>query len=151
MRYSLILITVGALTACSEAQPIACEVAQQEAFACIERVTRSGQNYGDAIFDECVPMSGSQRFKGTWATDFEFNEYYDGKVVSADDAWQHPEPTTRLWGDALEQYTSDDMAHVIEIEFVGRRPLCNFTEPVRDIVVDDLVRARIIERSPSRM
>lgn len=117
----------------------------------MDRITKAGQRSSDDIFEECVPMADPQRFRGTWATDFEFNKFYEGQKIEAEDAWQYSEPTTRLSGDALTQYTSDDMAYVIEIEFVGRRPVCNFTEPVRDILVDDLIRAEIIERSPSKM
>ena len=39
----------------------------------------------------------------------------------------------------------------MEVEFVGRYPLCNLTQPGRDIIVDDLIRARTVERTPSKM
>lgn len=151
MRQTLTLITLAALSACGAEPPTNCAVARKKVYACIDRITKAGRPSSDNIFDVCVPMADPRRFRGTWAKDFEFNEFHEGQKIKAEDAWQHHEPTTRLWGDALEQYTSDEMAYVIEIEFVGRRPVCNFTEPVRDIVVDDLIRTDIIERSPSKM
>lgn len=147
MRRWLLLIAVSWQSACSGAQTIDCKVAEQEVFACLDRfVQRSDSDF----FEDCVPMAEPQRFHGTWATDFEFNEFYSGKIVAAEDAWRFPEPTTRLWGDALEKYSADDLASVLEIEFVGRRPICNFTEPVRNIIVDELIHVRVIDQRPSR-
>jgi hypothetical protein len=147
MRHWLLLIVVTSLSACSEEQLVDCKIAEQEVFACTGRFV---QRTGSDFFEECVPMTEPQRFHGTWATDFEFNEFYSGKVVAAEDAWQFPEPTTRLWGDPLEKYERDGLANVLEVEFVGRRPICNFTEPVRDIIVDELIHVRVIDQRPSK-
>ena len=151
MRHRTALLIVGVLTACSDERPVDCEVLRDQAIACMDRVAGSGERNSDAIFEECVPMSEPQRFTGTWVTDFEFNEFHEGQVLSAEEAWQHTDPTDRLWGDAVEGYASDNSANVMEVEFHGRYPLCNLTEPGRDIVVDDLIRTRTIQRTPSNM
>lgn len=117
----------------------------------MDRTAGSGERNGGAIFDECIPMSVPQRFTGTWATDFEFNQFHEGQVLTAEEAWQRQDATDRLWGDALERNASDNSAYVMEVEFVGRYPLCNLTEPGRDILVDDLIHARTIERTSSQM
>lgn len=96
-------------------------------------------------------MSEPQRFTGTWVTDFEFNEFHEGQVLTAEEAWHLRDATDRLWGAALERHASENSAYVMEVEFVGRYPLCYLAEPGRDIIVDDLIRARTIERSPSKM
>ena len=151
MRHWTTFLIVGALTACSDERPVDCKVLRDEAFACMDRTAETGERNVGAIFDECVPMSEPQRFTGTWVTDFEFNQFHEGQVLPAEEAWQHQDATDRLWGDALERHASDNSAYVMEVEFVGRYPLCNLTEPGRDIIVDDLIHARTIERTPSQM
>ena len=77
MRHWTTLLIVAALTACSDKRPVDCEVLRDETFACMDRVAGSGERNSSAIFDECFPMSEPQRFTGTWATDFEVNEFHD--------------------------------------------------------------------------
>jgi len=151
MRHWTTLLIVAALTACSDKRPVDCEVLRDETFACMDRVAGSGERNSSAIFDECFPMSEPQRFTGTWATDFEVNEFHEGQALTAEEAWRHQDATDRLWGTALERHASDNSAYVMEVEFVGRYPLCNLTQPGRDIIVDDLIRARTVERTPSKM
>jgi hypothetical protein len=149
MRHWSLLFALVSLSGCSDAQPIDCEVVEQEVFACLDRYTDGGEIR--SFFEECVPMAHAQRFRGTWATTFEYNEFYNGKLVTAEEAWQFPQPSTNLVVDDtdLEKFEVDDLANVLEVEFIGRRPICNLTDPVRDILVEKVISVRVIDERPS--
>lgn len=101
---------------------------------------------------ECLPPVDQSRFEGTWATDFEFDEFFEGQELAADDAWQFRDHTTKLEveGTTLEPFTTDKNASVLYVEFSGRKVPCGIFGPDYDvIVVDRVISRRVIESRPS--
>ena len=84
-------------------------------------------------------------------SDFELNAFYENKIYSADEQIDLESAYTSLEveGTELDQYLSDDMYNVLEVRFVGRRTLCDFTAPYRQIVVTRILETEIIREQPS--
>jgi hypothetical protein len=118
-------------------------------FDCIQ----SNNVRGDSkLFDKCFSMDKPERFSGTWSTDFEWSQFYSGQTLSGDKAWRYQNPPVVLVteGSKLEKYVNADLANVVEVEFIGRRPSCNLKGHKRYIVVDQVITDRVIEASPSK-
>jgi hypothetical protein len=136
-----------ALSGCNQSRPLDCKAIEQAVFTCLERHKSPDQL---RRFRDCVPLAKPEKFRGTWAQDFEFNKFYNGKQVSPSQAWQFPIPSTGLVteGSRLEHYAARKMAAVLDVSFIGRRTACNLTEPYRQIVVDHVIDVKEIEVRP---
>lgn len=102
---------------------------------------------GRAFLIGCQPYSETQRIAGTFAEDFEFNEFIEGSKISANEAWQIRERSTKL---DIEQPLHLDTdgnpkAIVTYLVFDGRRPLCDLIPEERWLIVDRIVSEEPIE------
>jgi hypothetical protein len=138
------------LIACDVKKPLDCKVVENEIHTCFKQ--NRAEPSQDRVFQKCVPLAEPERFHGTWATDFEFNEFYAGEILPTERVWQFPKPSTSLviGKSELRKYNSNHMAHVLEVKFIGRRPVCNVTEPYRQIIVDQVSDVKVIESRPTR-
>jgi hypothetical protein len=147
MRYLSLMIAIASLPSCNRAGPLNCKAIEQRVYACLDRFAQGAEQL--KFFGECMPMSQPQRFRGTWATDFEFNQFQSGEATPSADPLKLSEPYYQLWGHSLEKYQVGSWATVAEMEFIGRRPVCDLTDPARDILVDRVIRVRVIDQRPS--
>lgn len=151
MFRSALLIGLICLSASKAAEPINCETVEKDLDACADRVLRVDRGGERVFIEECLKLAEAERFHGTWATDFEFNEFYNGEMLAPNQVWQFPEPSTVLVteGSDLGGYDIGASAKVFEVDFIGRRNACNLTEPIRAIVVDEVMDVRLIDDRPS--
>ena len=105
-----------------------------------------------SFVEKCLPAVEPARHEGTWATDFEFDVFSEGRELTPKDAWQYPDHPTGLdvQGTPLESFATDKNASVLYIEFVGRKVPCGVMGPDNDLIlVDKVTSRRVIEARPS--
>jgi hypothetical protein len=154
MLRRMFLIGCLTLSGCAADDPVECAVAEVAIFACMgSEEAKQFMTGGDtrAFFERCIPMSEPEILHGTWSTDFEFNVFREDEVVEGERAFQIPKRWAELVvaGTRLERLWSADAAQAYEVTFVGRKPLCNLTEPVTQILVDRVTSVRVLEKLPS--
>ncbi len=133
------------LAGCAPAQPLDCKAVARQMLQC------TANKGGQTSFFECQPYSKSQRIKGTFAYDFEFNEFYEGRKISADHAWQFPERSTKLLiGKPLHLDANGNPKEIVTyLVFEGRRPLCDLIPEERWLIVDRIISEELIRARQS--
>lgn len=144
MKSPALALAAIAFSNCASSEPVDCRVVQAQMPACLERFADRG---GRAFLVGCQPYSEPQRIAGTFVEDFEFNEFFEGRRVSPDRAWQFPERSTRL---DIERplhldAAGNPMAIVTYLVFEGRRPLCDLIPEERWLIVDRIVSEQPIQ------
>ncbi|TIX49388.1 hypothetical protein [Alteraurantiacibacter aquimixticola] len=86
--------------------------------------------------ESCVPLAPVERITGTWTLDAEGDAFAE-----------EGSGTRRLVyeGTQLEDVVRTGRDAVLEVEFVGRRPLCGLEEVYPYIVVDRVLSRRVID------
>ena len=136
-----------ALAGCSDAPPADCQTAIREWPQCFDRY----RDRPRAFFLNCIPYAAPERMAGSWARDFEFEEFYENQTIPLAQAIRFRPRSVRLLLDApLHRDANGTLqASVSWIEFEGRRPVCDIIPEERMIVVDRVVSERIVEIRPS--
>lgn len=148
MHRWLLMIGFSLLAACGSAAPVDCKRVEQELNECMNR-NQPGE------IEDCVakyvPLSAEERYHGTWASTFEFNQFTNGKIITTEQAFAYRAAPTELDVEktALDRYWTADRSRVMEVDFIGRKHLCNLAGPVTYIRVDRVLATRIIEDRPS--
>lgn len=90
----------------------------------------------------CFPFSKPERITGAWVAGFETNEFYEGEPASAS-------LVNRRVGDtqlAIEiPVRSGPFLQMYQLDFVGRRSLCDMGFPKHIIVVDRIISRREVK------
>jgi hypothetical protein len=140
-----VTMVLALLSACStEGPPNSCPREGDEALE--QCFSAHAEESFRSFVEECLPSVEPSRFEGTWANDFEFDEFHQGRKLAADDAWRFTDSTTKLevGGTALESFTTDRNASVLYVEFTGRKVPCAIFGPDYDVIVVDRVISRDI-------
>lgn len=136
-----------ALVGCGASERVDCEHVRTQFWQCFEDTSAMG-NDQDRL-PKCMPYSAPMRITGTWATSFEYNQFFEGRSVAPEEAMRSPEKSTYLdvSGTPLTEYEgSPQTSTVVDIEFIGRRPVCDVLHDYRVVMVDRLISRRVIER-----
>lgn len=134
---------------CTQDRPLDCGQVQRAISSCMDgKVANRGDR---AFFEACIPMLKAKTFKGSWSRDFEFNVFRENQTVKADQAFNLPARWVELVveGTALDKLQKPGAAQVFQVSFIGRKPVCNLTEPVSYVLVDRILSARLVNERPS--
>ena len=133
MRAWVVAIAV-VLSSCQSGAPQDCEVADAEALQCIERYRDKSDR---EMLEGCYPFSPSERIAGAWVTGFEINEFYEGAQASADLVHKQVGDTALEIESVKKRRPTPT---IYQMEFLGRRSLCDMGFPRHVIVVDRVLR-----------
>jgi hypothetical protein len=151
MRLLLIASGVLMVASCGTSASPDCAKVRKEWPRCLETY-ENRPDLAREFFLNCLGYSEPQRIAGTWARDFEFNEFYEGQRVPFEQAWQFRLRSIPLLSDVPVPKAAEakGQASVAWIEFEGRRPLCDVIPEDGTILVDRIYSMRVIEARPSK-
>ena len=144
-RRWLIAGTTLALTGCDPSSPNNlgpprdCEAANKQGIQCTNRHANNGRE----MLLRCFPFSEPERIRGAWVAGFETNEFYEGEQVSGSLIGKRV-GDTQLEID-IQLRRPGPFPQMFQLDFIGRRSLCDMVFPNHIIVVD-----RIISREEVR-
>lgn len=137
------------MTGCEATAPLDCATVEEELYACASKYRDEGER---TIFLECIPHSEAERISGTWVLSFEFTPFYEDQSLSFEEAARFHETMTQLIGpedDLLSTYEYES-TKLYDLEFIGRRPLCNLLGPnFETITVDKVISKQLVDERPS--
>lgn len=144
----LLAAFIGLLAACSASPPPDCNEIAKQIPECMGKY--ADMNSRDILL-KCEPYSKPQRIAGTWAHDFEFDEFYEAREIAAEEAWKYRDRSTELLTDAplMTDAAGVTQATVSYVIFEGRRPLCDLGGWKNWLIVDRILSERIIEARAS--
>tara|TARA_B100000678_G_C17953453_1_gene400131 strand:- start:33 stop:515 length:483 start_codon:yes stop_codon:yes gene_type:complete len=122
------------LTSCSEAAhgpPKDCAVAKQQFRNCADKYLASGDADGfEGMWYSCIPHSEPKIIEGSWATDFEWNAFFEGRQPTPQEAFPADYlPPTLAFKDGVEAPPgSSGSARLWAIKFIGREQTCRLFE-----------------------
>ena len=146
MRTVLLLGACLSLAGCSEPAEVDCDVVTNEIYDCMDRLA----GLATAEIEGCIPLQASERIEGTWAQDFEFNQFYENRRLTFEEAFHFPDITTSVWpGEGVEPVDTPETSSVVWVVFEGRRPVCEASDDHRDIWMDRVIESEVIEERPS--
>ena len=87
--------------------------------------TGSANEFEDMWY-ACVPHSEPKVIEGSWATDFEWNAFFEGRRPAPKDAFpiDHPLPSLAFKDGVDAPPSSDGKARLWAIKFIGREETC---------------------------
>ena len=141
------ILAIALLSGCDEAAEPDCDAVREEIFECMDWI---GERPIMGDLDDCIPMQQPETIEGTWAQGFEFNQFYEGRRLTFDEAFQFPETTTSVWPqEGIEAVGDPEANSVVYVSFEGRRPVCDASDDHRDIWMDRVIASEVIEERPS--
>jgi hypothetical protein len=140
----LIAGTLLALTDCGPsssksdtATPRDCETAIKQSLPCSERYPDKN---GPGLLLGCFPFSEPERISGAWVIGFETNEFYEGEKVSASLINKRVGDTQLEIDIPLRR--PGPFPQLFQLNFIGRRSLCDMGFPHHIVVVDRIISRR---------
>jgi hypothetical protein len=116
--------------------PKDCAEAMRHDFQCTGRFPAKDERL---MLLSCFPFSEPKRINGAWVTGFEANEFYEGEQTSG--ARTHKGISDTQLVISIPSQPGPFM-QFYQLEFVGRRSLCDMGFPRHIIVVDRIISAR---------
>ena len=143
-------VAAGAFRSNSElAEGPDCKLDEAKLRACMKKY--AGRDY--ELFSSCLRYSEPERIAGTWSRNFEWNEFYEGRELSSQEAFRLQQPSVGLLARSTGGLPRDSkgvrLRTVSYIEFIGRRPLCDVTPGYRTLLIDSMILERTIDAEPS--
>ena len=132
MRSILGLSVALVLSACTnrpEGPPQDCAEARAGFYDCSDRFQTKTNGVVTTDFEgmwyACVPHSEPKVFEGSWATDFEWNAFFQNARPSPKEAFPDYLPPALSFKEGVERPASvDGQARLWAIKFVGREETC---------------------------
>lgn len=150
MRVGVAFLTVVLLQACAsqvEAPPQDCEVARAQFDHCYDRYSSTGSDEEfEAMWYACVPHSEPMIIEGSWATDFEWNAFFEGREPAPEEAFPDYLPPNLAFKKGVEAPPgSKTHARLWSLKFVGRKETCRlFPEIPSTFFVEKIFEKKLI-------
>ncbi len=155
MRPHVSMFLLALLPACTGqtgTPPADCDTARAQFDTCVDRhLTAGGDREFEAMWYACIPHSEPRIIKGAWATDFEWNALFKGRVPSPEEAFScHHTPTGLSFKSGIEApAVSHNNARLWELEFVGREETCRIDPDLAPtIFVEEIRSSRLVWEGP---
>ena len=155
MRPHVSMFLLALLPACTgqtDTPPADCDTARAQFDTCVDRhFTTGGDREFQAMWYACVPHSEPRIIKGAWASDFEWNAFFKGRVPSPEEAFSSDDALTGLsFKSGIEVPAgSKDSARLWELEFVGREETCRIDPDLAPtIFVEKINKSRLLWEGP---
>ena len=137
MRRAVFLTCVASLmlTGCDEATkrpPADCAVAKAQFWGCFDQHAGGDADTFEEMWYACVPHSEPKIFEGSWATDFEWNAFFEGRQPTPEEAFADSLPPSLAFQTGVDAPPrADDAARLWKIKFVGREETCRLFDDVQ--------------------
>ena len=144
MRWLIAGMTL-ALTGCDPGTPKSddngpprdCETANKQAIQCTNRYSYKDER---GMLLGCFPFSKPERISGAWVIGFETNEFYEGERVARSLVGKRVGDTQLEIDIPLRR--PGPYPQLFQLDFIGRRSLCDMGFPHHIIVVDRILSRR---------
>jgi hypothetical protein len=137
MQRASILFAVLISAGCKPSPPRDCATARRKALQCLSHRYPGGNH--EALL-ACFPFSKPERIEGAWVEGFEHNQFFEGQRASA------AQLRSEAYGTQLETdmpTPSDGRLRAIQVQFIGRRSLCDMGYSPNVIIVDRFMSSAI--------
>ena len=130
MRWTIVLTWLASmvLTGCAEATkgpPADCAAAKAQFQECFDQNAGGDAAHFEAMWYACIPHSQAKVIEGSWATDFEWNAFFEGRQPTPKEAFPDTLPASLAFRDGVQAPPkADDAARLWKIKFVGREETC---------------------------
>ena len=130
-------------------------MAKEQFYDCFEQfqyVTEEGGIASDfeGMWYACIPHSEPKIIEGSWATDFEWNAFFEGRRVTPKGAF--PEdflPPNLAFKEGVEMPPQSSMhARLWALKFVGREEICNLDDAPPTFFVEEILEQELVWEVP---
>jgi hypothetical protein len=152
MRFGLCLAFVFSLQACTAeppGPPADCELAKVQFPSCYEKYieTEGSTSLGfEAMWYACVPHSEPKVIEASWASDFEWNAFFEGRHPTPREAFPDDLPPTLAFRSGVNSpERADNAARLWSIKFIGREETCRlFPHIPPTFFAEEILEQRLI-------
>lgn len=132
--HRLVLTAALALQACvnqSDSPPANCAVAKAQFQQCFDRHGAGDADKFEEMWYACVPHSEPKTIEGSWATDFEWNAFFEGRQPTPEEAFPDTLPPSLAFQTGVDApHREDGAARLWKMKFVGREETCRLFDDI---------------------
>jgi hypothetical protein len=147
-----VAVLVSACAKGPDGPPRDCATAQAQFWDCAKPFEKHADGVLSIDFQAmayaCIPLAEPKEYSGSWATDFEWSRFYEGRQPTPSevfDGYEEPEPFFNKG--VKPPPASTDKASLWAVKFIGREDSCRILgvgKPPMTIFVERMINQKLV-------